>query len=86
MNPTSTVKEALRPQAVIVLTAIGRMAETVVDAVDVPAAVGVIVDAAVVGVDVQVAAVVIVADAAGLAAEGTRTFCHGFTRIGTDRT
>lgn len=68
-----------------VLTVIGRMAETVADAVDVLVAEAVIVDAAVVAV-VPVAADEIVADAADLAAEGTRTFCHGFTRIGTDRT
>jgi hypothetical protein len=50
------------------------MAETAVDAVDVPAA-AVIADVAVV-VDVPVAAAVIVADAAGPAAEDTRPFAR----------
>lgn len=74
MSPTSIVREAPHQlAAAIVLMAIVRTAETVADAVDVPAAVVVIVDAAVV-VDVPVAAVVIVADAAVLAAEGTKPF------------
>ena len=83
MSPTSIVKEVLRPQAAIVLTVIGRMAETVVDAVDVPAAEVVIVDAAVVA-DVPVAADGIVAGAAGLAAEDTKPFAtdlRGSARI-----
>lgn len=77
MSRTSIVKEAPRTQAVIVLTAIDRMAETVVDAVDVPAAEGVIVGAAVVAA-VPVAAAVIVGVAV-LAAEDTKSFATDLT-------
>ena len=65
--------------AVIVLTAIVRMAEIVADAVDVPVAAGAIVDAAG-AADGLVAAGGIV-DAAGLAGEDTRT---SLPRIYTD--
>jgi hypothetical protein len=67
----------------IVLAVIVRLEEIVADAADVRAAAGEIVDAAG-AVDVPVAAVGI-ADAAGRAGEDTRTFCHGFARIHTDR-
>jgi len=81
MSQTSIAREGLHQLVVvIVLTAIGRMAETVADAVDVPAAVDVIVDAAVVA-DAPVAAVVIAADAAALAAEDTKLFATGFTDL-----
>jgi hypothetical protein len=69
---------------VIVLTAIGHMAETAADAVDDPVAVGVIADVAVGGGDVLVAVAVIVADAADLAADGTKAFAtdlRGSARI-----
>ncbi len=58
-------------------------AEIVAGAADVPAVADVIVDAA---VAVDAAAVVGgIADAAGQAGEGTKTFSHGFARITTDK-
>jgi len=84
MSRTSTAKAGQRRlAAAIVLTVIVRMAETVVDAVVVPAAADEIVDAAD-AVDVLVAADGIVAGAAGRAGEGTKNLCHGFARIHAD--
>src|ERR1700677_284704 len=84
MSRTSIVREAPRLQAaVIVLTAIDHLAETVADAVDAPAAVVVIADAAVVA-DVPVVADRIVAGSVDLAARGIRpvaTHLRGSARI-----
>src|ERR1039458_4282076 len=72
-NRTSTAKVERRTSAavIVLLRAIGRMAETAADAVDGPAAAGVIVDAAG-AVDVLVVGEGIAADAAGRAGEGTK--------------
>jgi hypothetical protein len=86
MSRTSIAKADLHQSAAVtVLTVIDRRtAETVADAVDVPAAVVVeIVDAAV-GADVPVAAVGIVADAVALAAAAGGT--KPLRRIYADRT
>jgi len=71
-------------RAVTVLEGTDLLVEIVADAVGGRAAAGVIADAAV-AVEGLVAAGGIV-DVAGLAGDDTRTFCHGFTRIHTDRT
>ena len=61
-------------------TAIVRMAEIVVGAVDGPAVADGIVDAAG-AVDGRAAVADEIADAAGRAGEGTKRFCRGFARI-----
>ena len=81
-SQTSTAKAERRWVEASVLTVIVRMAEIVADAVDDPVVAGGIADA-VGAVDVAVAADATVADAAGLAGDGTKalaTDLHGFTR------
>jgi hypothetical protein len=68
----------------IVLMATVRMAEIVEDAAGGPVAGGGIVDAAG-AADVPVAAAGGIGGVAGLVGDDTRSFCHGFARMFTDR-
>lgn len=70
--------------ATVLTVIVRRMAEIAADAVEGPVVVVEIADAAD-AVDVLGVADAIAADAAGRAGEGTNFFCHGFSRIHTDK-